>query len=442
MTREKIIVLDDDPTGAQTVHSCLLLTRWEPHDIRAALLDEAPLFFVLTNTRGMAAQEAAYVIRSVCQAVTMALAMLAAEGHVFTPIFVSRSDSTLRGHYPVETDVLAAALGPFDAHFLIPAFFEGGRFTRNGVHYLQQQGRDIPVHETEFAHDSVFPFHHSYLPDYVEEKTQGRIPANRVETFLLPEIRTGCLPHLLGLENNACCVVDAEKNEDLTAFVVAIRQAVASGKRFLFRSAASLLTAFAQLPPQPIASTEMYRLVRAGKPGAVLIGSHVQKTTEQWERLCQEPHITPIEVDVDACQSDDRAAYTETLLRAAALAHQQGQGIVFYTSRSERRFTDTATRLAFGERVSAFLMELVQGLPASLGFLISKGGITSHEVLHIGLRLSQARLIGQIAPGCSVVCCPSNHPRFPDLPVVIFPGNVGDKETLARVWRRFQVPNV
>ena len=156
MTQTKIIVLDDDPTGSQTVHSCQLLTRWDAVSLQAALLDDSPLFFVLTNTRGMDAARAAAVTREVCQNHKLALADLAAGGKVFNPIFVSRSDSTLRGHYPVETDVMAEELGPFDGHFLTPAFFEGGRITRDSIHYLMVNGVPTPVHETEFARDSVF----------------------------------------------------------------------------------------------------------------------------------------------------------------------------------------------------------------------------------------------------------------------------------------------
>jgi uncharacterized protein YgbK (DUF1537 family) len=74
-------------------------------------------------------------------------------------------------------------LGNFDAHFLTPAFFEGGRFTRDSIHYLNVNGVPTPVHETEFARDSVFGYRHSYLPDYVEEKTAGRIKASEVERF-------------------------------------------------------------------------------------------------------------------------------------------------------------------------------------------------------------------------------------------------------------------
>ena len=155
MPNTKIIILDDDPTGSQTVHSCLLLTRWDVASLRAALLDASPLFFVLTNTRGMDALRAADITREVCRNMKQALDEVTAAGKVVHPLFISRSDSTLRGHYPVETDVMAEELGPFDAHFLVPAFFEGGRITRDGVHYLMVDGEPVPVHETEFARDSL-----------------------------------------------------------------------------------------------------------------------------------------------------------------------------------------------------------------------------------------------------------------------------------------------
>ena len=124
---------------------------------------------------------------------------LAAEGRPVNPVMVSRSDSTLRGHYPVETDVIAEQLGPFDAHFLVPAFFEGERITRDSVHYLMVNGAPVPVHETEFARDSVFGYSHSYLPDYVEEKTGGRIRADQVQRFLLDDVRGDSLTRLMAL---------------------------------------------------------------------------------------------------------------------------------------------------------------------------------------------------------------------------------------------------
>lgn len=435
MTPTKIIVLDDDPTGSQTVHGCLLLTRWDAATLLEAIADPSPLFFVLTNTRGMSAERAAAVTREVCRNLRSVLDELAGSGRPVNPILVSRSDSTLRGHYPVETDVIAEALGPFDAHFIVPAFIEGGRITRDSVHYLLVDGRPVPVGETEFARDSVFGYRHSYLPDYVAEKTGGRIPAEAVERFLLPDVRGRCLDRLRSLQGNACCAVDAETQADLDNFAEQLREAAGEGKRFLFRSGASLLTALARLAPQPVAAESMREYVRDGRAGAVIVGSHVKKTTEQLERLLAMPGTVGVEIDVDRVVPQREALLAEVVARCD-LAHAAGKTPVVFTSRVERQFPDQAARLAFGEAVSAFLMDVVRALPATLGFLVSKGGITSNDVLSHGLALRTSRVLGQILPGCSVVRCPADHPRFPRLPVVIFPGNVGDAQALATVYAR------
>jgi uncharacterized protein YgbK (DUF1537 family) len=437
--RPKIIVLDDDPTGSQTVHSCLLLTRWDVETLRIGLANAAPIFFILTNTRALTPDAAAQVTRDVCENLKVALAAESIQDF----LVVSRSDSTLRGHYPIETDVIAEALGPFDAHFLVPAFFEGGRFTRDSVHYLMVDGKPTPVHETEFAKDSVFGFSHSYLPDYVAEKTAGKISARQVECFLLEDVRSGCLDRLMKLSENCCVAVDAQQQDDLDRFAQDVLTAAAAGKRFLFRSAASLLTALAQLPPQPIPAEQMAQYVRGEHPGAFLVGSHVKKTTEQLAYLLEQPNIAGIEIPVSRLQ-DGTDAYSRLLqetLEKVRSHHSRGQTPVVYTSRQELQFDDTQTRLQFGMTVSALLMDIVQGLPSNIGYLVSKGGITSNDALSQGLSLRTAWLLGQIIPGCSVIKTPSDHPLFPDLPVVLFPGNVGNQESLALIYQRFAREN-
>jgi len=441
----KILVLDDDPTGSQTVHGCLLLTQWDESTLRQGLADASPILFVLTNTRALPPDQAAQRTREVCAHLQAAMATVGIDQYAI----VSRSDSTLRGHYPIETDAIAAAMGPFDAHFLVPAFFEGGRFTRDSVHYLVVNGEPVPTHETEFAKDSVFGYRHSYLPDYVAEKTQGQIPADQVERFLLAEVRAGVGDRLLGLTGNRCCVVDAETQADLDRFAQDVLAAAAQGKRFLFRSAASLLTSLAQLPPQPVPAAAMGQFTRAIAPlgqenrkqGAILVGSHVRKTTEQLTALLQRPTVVPIELDLRRLQAGATAAD----LLAEVQTHMetvwaQGQTPVVFTSREELTFADAATRLAFGQRVSALLMAIARSLPPDLGFLIGKGGITSNDLLSDGLAVPAVRLQGQILPGCSLVVLPESHPQFPNLPVVLFPGNVGDAQALATVYDRLSQP--
>ncbi|MGI8501005.1 MAG: four-carbon acid sugar kinase family protein [Hassallia sp.] len=432
--KPKIIVLDDDPTGSQTVHSCLLLMRWDVETLCTGLQDDSPILFVLTNTRSLPPESAASVTKEVCH--NLKLALKAEEINDF--LIVSRSDSTLRGHYPIETDVIAAELGPFDAHFLVPAFFQGGRITRDSIHYLIIDGVPTPVHETEFARDSVFGYHYSYLPKYVEEKTQGRIKAEAVERFLLADIRAGSLEKLMKLSDNQCAVVDGETQADLNHFAEDVLSAASKGKRFLFRSAASILTALAALPPQAIAPENMASYVRSGKPGAVIVGSHVKKTTQQLEKLLQADGTAGIEVNVQRLldEPNQSATLLSEILESTHAAHNAGKTPVVYTSRQELSFKDVKTRLDFGEKVSGLLMDIVRGLPSDIGFLISKGGITSNDVLSNGLALTKARLLGQILAGCSMVITASDHPQFPNLPVVLFPGNVGDADALATVYLR------
>lgn len=440
-TLPKIIVLDDDPTGSQTVHSCLLLMRWDVDTLKLGLRDESPIFFVLTNTRSLTPDQAASVTKQVCH--NLKLALEAEDIQDF--LIVSRSDSTLRGHYPIETDVIAQELGSFDAHFLVPAFFEGGRVTLESVHYLIIDGVPTPVHETEFARDSVFGYTSSYLPDYVEEKTKGRIPAKAVERFLLTDIRSGkditgisTLERLKSLTDNKCVAVDAQTQDDLNCFANDILTAASESKRFLFRSAASLLTALAKLPPQPVSAEDMSQYVRGGKPGAIIVGSHVKKTSQQLDVLLQEKNIVGIEVDVAQLLDDslEQPGLLNSTLEKVHAAHNAGKTPAVYTSREELVFADVQTRLQFGADVSALLMDIVHGLPTDIGFLISKGGITSNDVLSKGLALTSARLLGQILAGCSMVRTGADHPQFPNLPVVLFPGNVGDDKALATVYRR------
>ncbi len=435
MTQPKIIVLDDDPTGSQTVHSCLLLTQWDVNTLRLGLQDTSPIFFILTNTRSLPAIEAEQMTRTVCQNLKQALAAENIEAYVI----VSRSDSTLRGHYPLETDVIAAEMGPFDAHFLVPAFFEGGRYTKNSIHYLISNGIPVPVHDTEFAQDSVFHYRSGYLPDYVEEKTKGRIPATAVIRILLDQVREGCLPLLKSLTQNQCVTVDAETQSDLDQFAQDLLAATQQGKKFLFRSAASLLTSLAQLSPPPIAPEKMATYVRGGKPGVFLVGSHVKKTTEQVRALLERPEVQGVEIELVQLRDQPE---TESNLKGEAIAqvHQafaQGFTPVIYTSREELTFANDTIRLTFGSIVSALLMDILQALPQDIGYLVSKGGITSNDTLSQGLALPTARLLGQIIPGCSVVRTPNNHHLFPNLPVVLFPGNVGDADSLVTILRRF-----
>jgi uncharacterized protein YgbK (DUF1537 family) len=448
----KVVVIDDDPTGSQTVHSCPLLLRWDPASLAAGLAHPSPLLFLLANTRALAPAQAEARVREICAALRPALAAMARPWLV-----VSRGDSTLRGHFPLEVEVIAAELGPFDATFLVPAFLEGGRTTVAGVHLLQ--GR--PVHESEFARDRLFGYHSSYLPDWVAEKSRGRIPAAAVQRLGLAELEAGgdrLRERLAGLRDHVLVAVDAEQPRHLAALGAAVRELVAADgslrrgrpRRFLFQSAASLLNGLADLPPPPLTAAALAGLRRrnadgAGLPGLVLVGSHVPLADAQLARLLAEPGCGAVEIPVARVQRvlegplpDRLLASLEAEWRAALEAVlAAGRTPVLHTSRGELTCRHPTERRALGQALAGLMARLAASLAPGLGYLISKGGITSHTLLADGLGLAAVELQGQIAPGLSLVLAPLGA-GGDELPVLTFPGNLGDAEGLVAAWRRME----
>ena len=129
-SNRKVIALDDDPTGVQTVHDLFVLTRWDAAALDRELADARPCTFVLTNSRSLPAQDAATLNREIAE-----LALTSARHAGREVAFLSRSDSTLRGHVAEECAALADTCGDIDGIIVCPAFFEGGRITCSAHHF-------------------------------------------------------------------------------------------------------------------------------------------------------------------------------------------------------------------------------------------------------------------------------------------------------------------
>jgi uncharacterized protein YgbK (DUF1537 family) len=438
--RFKLIVLDDDPTGSQTVHSCPLLLRWDASSLRRGLAHPSPLLFVLSNTRALGADAARVRVREICRALKPALAWAQAAGHLDRWMVVSRGDSTLRGHFPLEVDVLHEELGPFDATFLAPAFLPGGRTTVDGVHLLDGQ----PVHTTPFARDRLFGYSTSHLPAWVEQKSGGRIPAASVPRLTGAELdAASALEHRLQALPRGCVVaVDGQRIEQLQALGTAIHGLSRQGRRrFTAQCAASLINGLVPLPPQPLSAEGLAALRRRDAlgqplPGLVLVGSHVPLADAQLEQLLQQSGCAGLELPVaqvaqhlqDPAQQQLVAALQSCVLEQLRVQLQAGFTPVLFTSRGELACASPEERRRLGLALAGLMARLVAALTPELGYVISKGGITTHTLLADGLDLDHVLLQGQLRPGLSLVLAA-------DLPVVTFPGNLGDGETLLQSWQ-------
>ena len=433
-----IMVLDDDPTGVQTVHDIDVVTRWDRATLREMLSSGAPMFFVLTNSRSFSAAQTETVHREIAR---NALQAANATGRRLTVI--SRSDSTLRGHYPLETRVLREELSaamPLAGEMLCPFFAEGGRFTIHGVHYVREGDALTPAAQTEFAKDRTFGYGHSRLPDYIQEKSCGAIRADEVEMVSLAELRglrfQEIEDRLAARPGYTHIAVDALEETDVMALAVLLARLERRGKRYLLRTAAALPKALGHVDSRPLLGREEMASGDDATGGLVLVGSHVRKTTDQLECLRRSP--APLEfIEFDVSEWNTEGALDRETLRArdeAARAMARGRTAVVYTGRGvvAPPQADPEALLAISVRISDALTAVVSSLPTRPRFLIAKGGITSSDVGVKALGVVRATVLGQAAPGVPVWRT-GPESRFPGLGYVIFPGNVGGVDTLREI---------
>jgi uncharacterized protein YgbK (DUF1537 family) len=431
-TPAKLVVLDDDPTGTQTVHDIPVLTSWSVPILRHELENDLPACFLLTNSRSFPLPEA----QALNAAIGRNLQAAAREtGRSFA--VVSRSDSTLRGHFPGEVEALVETLGQdIDAWLLIPFFEEGGRYTIGDTHYVAEGDHLVPAGETEFARDAAFGYRASDLHEWVEEKTAGRIAAQDVASVSLDTIRSGgpeaVTAQLMALSHGKVCIVNAASRRDMEVFTLGLLTAEARGKHFLYRTAASFVPIRAGVSPRPLLTCDEMIASNSGG-GLVVVGSHVPRTSSQLEHLLQQPEVVPLEVDVSALLADtQRSEFLSYLTRLANAALDRHEDVVLFTSRELMTGVDADQSFAIGQRVSEGLVTIVKSVSARPRYILAKGGITSSDVATQGLGVQRAMVLGQVLPGVPVWQL-GPETRHPGLSYIVFPGNVGGPEALAQI---------
>ncbi|KAH7258434.1 hypothetical protein B0J15DRAFT_493858 [Fusarium solani] len=439
-----LVILDDDPTGTQTCHNISILTVWDvPRLVNEfKQTKQGGGFFILTNSRALHPEQARELITEICRNLHAASKETGSAFEV-----VLRSDSTLRGHFPLEAEAAEHVLGAADAWILCPFFLQGGRYTMNDIHYVQEGDHLVPAAQTPFAKDATFGYRSSNLRDYVVEKTKGEIPKERVTSISLDTIRTGgvdavldqLLPDVKG--PRPVIVVNAAADEDIDVVVAALIKASDSGKRFLFRTGAAFVSARLGIPSIPPISASLLHL-SADAGGLIIAGSHVPKTTAQLESLRRlaGKDLTTVILDVHKLlrSPEDASKEVEEALKTTEAEIKRGQDVLVMTSRELIVGDDEAKSLDIGSTVARALVSFLEKLDQKPRYIIAKGGITSSDMATKGLRMKRALIVGQAAPGVPLWRCEEPESKWPGIPFVVFPGNVGTDETLYRVvegWR-------
>lgn len=432
----KIIVLDDDPTGVQTVNGIHVYTDWTEESIAAGFAEENRMFFILTNSRAFQTAQTEAEHRTIA-------ARVAAEARRTGKEFmlISRSDSTLRGHYPLETVTLARTLEEsgerIDGEVLMPFFKEGGRFTIGDVHYVQEGAELTPAGDTEFARDKTFGYTSSDMKEYIEEKTQGAFRAADVVSISLDDLRAMrvdvIIKQLMAITDFRKVIVNAVDYVDVKVFAIAMIRAMKAGKHFLFRTAAAWTKVIGGVTDKPLLRRDELVVPGNANGGLIIIGSHVKKTTEQFEKLRELDAVKFVEFNHLLVLDTPRLeAELQRIIRETEDAIRHGMTVAVYTGRKRFDAGSEAESLRVSVQISDALTSIVRRLSVQPAFLIAKGGITSSDVGTKGLSVRRALVLGQVAPGIPVWQTGAES-KFPGMSYIIFPGNVGAVETLRDV---------
>lgn len=436
---KKIIVLDDDPTGVQTVHDISVYTDWSLNSVENGFKEQNSMFFILTNSRGFTAEQTTTAHQDIAKNILEAAHR---SGREFT--IISRGDSTLRGHYPLETVVLketieAGSTMKFDGEVIIPFFKEGGRFTIDNIHYVQYDTELVPAGETEFAKDRTFGYTKSHLGQWAEEKSVGKYKAENMTYISLESIRTLDIDHieqqLLAVTDFNKVIVNAVDYCDVKVFTIALIRAMNKGKNFMFRSAAALTKVIGGVTDKPLLSHEEIMSEDSSHGGLVIIGSHVKKTTEQFLELSKSDMVQLIEFNVHLVL--DPQKFEQELNRIIKQTNQliiEGKNVVVYTKRERLDLGEgkKEEELKLSVKISDAVTSIVKRLEVRPSYIIAKGGITSSDIGTNGLHVKKATVAGQIRPGIPVWTTDAES-KFPGLSYVIFPGNVGTKTDLKEI---------
>lgn len=419
---DRLVVLDDDPTGVQTLAGIRVLLAWDAARLVAALAGR-PSVHLITSSRALAPAAAGALVADTARLVLESVP----DAHL-----VLRGDSTLRGHLREEYEAVREAAAPdsWPVLVLVPALPSAGRVTRGGVHVIERDGESTPLDQTEYARDGVFSYGTARLLDWADERSDGLFAAANGREIHLDELRregasavADALRELASNGRPAVLAPDAVTEDDLALIAGGYAAAVRAGVPALVRCA----PAFAGV----LAGTTAPRLVdppRSSEGGVLLVcGSYVPTTTRQLRALAAARPGTLVEVDADALAGP--VAEVE-IARAAAAATAVLHRERFAAIATPRTRSEQTSSLAAGERVAAGLARVAGLVEPRPPVIIAKGGITSAVTLQTGLGVDGADVVGPVLPGVSLW-----HTEAGGRPLdyLVVPGNVGDDDLLVRL---------
>ncbi|WP_242204107.1 four-carbon acid sugar kinase family protein [Aestuariivivens insulae] len=429
------VIIDDDPTGNQTVYDVPILTQWDLNTLIHEFKKETRTFFILTNSRSLSKEKSSAIYKEISKNILKASQLTLRDYTI-----VSRSDSTLRGHFS-EIEAIKQS-GDFNKAITVfaPVMFEGGRVTISDIHYINENQKLVPVNKTAFSKDHTFAYMNADLKYYIEEKTNGKTKAPNVVSISIETIRTMDVNALCTLISAIApgkyCIINAVSYSDLDKVAQALLLAEKSGKKILYRTSSSFAPSYIGLTPKPLLDTEQLIDPKNKNGGLTIVGSYVPKSSSQLKHVFENNNqITTIVVDVEIVLGPRSTAYLESIISNINKTTESGRDAIVYTSRKLITGNNAKTNIDIATKISQALVTMVNGIKVCPKYILAKGGITSHDLAIKGLYMNRSKVLGQILPGVPVWEM-GMETRFPKLLYIVFPGNIGDEKSLSEIIKK------
>ncbi len=420
------VVLDDDPTGTQGLSDVPVVVD-PTHAAFEWALRQSHITYVLTNTRALDPTATRSLLQQIASVATKV-----AQDAGRTLRFVSRGDSTLRGHFPLEVSTVLDADPSYRPAgcLLVPAFPAAGRLTLDGVHLVRVDGELVPVAESEYARDATFGYSESELTTWAAARVPADWALSAVPSEVFDQGVTAVAATLMAVESFSVVCPSIRDDNDLSVLAQAQVLAEAGGVEFIVQAGPAYPRHLGGFSRPPVVEAVLLR-----PHGIVAVGSHTTTTTDQLQYARSVHDLVSVELDVAAAVGDRRSAEIDRCI-AEIIDALPTSSVLLSTSRERVTGSGAADSLRIANRIASALTEVTRGaLKAKPGFIIAKGGITSRDAVAESLGWQAATVVGPLVDQTLPVW--KSWRAAPDDPLcVIFPGNVGSVDLLARALDR------
>jgi uncharacterized protein YgbK (DUF1537 family) len=413
-----VAVLDDDPTGVQTLSSVRVLLEWSGEEL-ADVLQRHDSFHLLTNSRAYAAVEARAIVGEAATAVRQESRQA---------LLVLRGDSTLRGHLVEEYLALVESEADpvMPPLLLAPALPSAGRITVSGVQYLERGGRRVPVHLTEYARDGTFSYTSSRLLEWAEERSSGLFAARHgleINLDLIrrngPEAVADVLRQAAQASRPTAIAADSETMDDVQTVARGYKLAATNGTRVVLRCGPAVAGSLEG------ATASTFVAMPQAERVLLVSGSYVPQSRRQLANVRNHYPSSICEVDPATLAGGSHKAIVSISRDLTTRLDSIGVAVVAVSQERPSHLTD----LGAGLRVAEGLARLVGEVKTTAALMVLKGGVTSAVTLRRGLGARAADVIGPVLPGVAHWRVTEPEGRN----VLIVPGNVGDDELLVQI---------